>query len=164
MSYFGEYGQPLQRVTNVQVPVISGYVTSRLRGTDPIQPAISGQDTYMQVVFENVGDKFAFVKLQQTNDHSPAGTRSDNTLSGVRTDVISGISLVPGGRSTVATTAAYQKFLELACTDGGPTQVRMQITANRRFEQLGFDKVGDATLYPQVLWQAKPIPTAVALP
>jgi hypothetical protein len=150
---YGEYSQPLQRVTNVQVPVISGYVTSRLRATDPIQPAISGQETSMQVVFENVGGKFVYVKLQQTNDHSTSGTRID---------VISGVSLVPGGRSTVATTAAYQKFLELACTDGGPTQIRMQITANRRFEQQGFDKVGDATFYPSLLWQAKPIPVAVS--
>lgn len=151
MPYPGEYPQPLSRVTNVMAPAISGYVTSRLRAVDPIRPSTSGEDTTMLLSFENVGGTWVSVKLQQTRDRS---------VSGTRVDVISGVTLVPGGKSTKTTQNAYMEFLELATSDGGPSQVRLQITSNRRFEHLGFDKDADATFYPKQLWQAKPTPTA----
>lgn len=151
----GEYPQPLVRKTLVNVPVVSGYVTSRLRAADAIAPVISGEDTTVMVVFENVGNTNCSVLLRQTNDRS---------ISGTRIDVISGISLVPGGRRTVTSQAPFQQFLELYCYDGGPSQVRMQIESQRQWEQMGFDKSADSTFYPTSLWQAKAYPPSTALP
>jgi hypothetical protein len=151
MPYPGEYPQPLVRKHFINVPVVSGYVTSRLQGIDPVQPVTSGDDTYMMVTFENVGGTLCAVKLRQTQDR---------TISGARVDVVSGISLVPGGHRVVPTNAAYMKYLELYCYSGGPSQLRIQIESLRQWGQMGFDKVADATFYPPQLWEASPTPIA----
>ena len=151
MSFPGEYPQPLIRTQTVQVPVISGYVASRLRMVDPIRPTTSGQETTMMVTIENTGARGVFVQLRETTDRS---------ISGTRYNVISGIYVVPGGRSVQTTQNAYQEYLELYCTDAGPSQVRMQIASQRRWAEMGFDKEADSTFYPPQLWQAAPVPTA----
>lgn len=151
----GEYPSPLTCVTLVQAPVVSGYVSARLRCLEDITPAISGEDTTMTVVFRNVGNTLCAVKLRQTTDRS---------ISGVRIDVVSGISLVPGGRRTVSTQNARLNYLELYCYSGGPSTVSMEIASQRKWEQLGFDKVGDASFYPTSLWQAKAFPVAASVP
>lgn len=149
----GEYLQPFARKVVVNVPVISGYVTSRLRADDSIAPAISGDNTFITVTFQNVGNVAVGLKLQQTND---------NSISGTRIDVISGISLVPGGFRVATSTSPYQAFLELYCYDGGPSSVRMQIDSTRQWQEQGFDKIGDATFYPPQLWQVKQYPVATS--
>lgn len=108
----------------------------------------------MAVVLENTGPSHCFVSLRQTQDRS---------VSGERFDVISGIPLVPGGHVVKNTDGAYMQFLELYCTDGGPSEVRMQVSSQRRWELLGFDKVADATFYPTQLWQVKPVPQAPSI-
>lgn len=153
MSYPGEYVQPLPRKTNVQVPVISGYVAARLRGTDPVRPITSGEDTTMALTFENMGNTAVSVLLRQTTDRS---------VSGTRINVVSGIVLVAGGRRTVSTQNCYQEFLEVYCYAGGPSNLRLQIDSLRRWEQMGFDKTADLSFYPTSLWQAKPTPVATA--
>jgi hypothetical protein len=154
----GEYPQPLPRKTLVNVPVISGYTTSRLRANDDFPPVISGENTRISVVMENVGNTYVEVQLRQTNDRSP---------SGVRIDVISGINLQPGGRKYVTSTSPFQRYLELYCV--GPSQrvgqIRMQIESLREWNECGFDKVADATLYPPQLWAASTAyPAATTLP
>lgn len=142
----GEYPQPLPRRTLVNVPVVSGYVTSRLRANDDFAPVTSGENTRVNVVMENVGNTYVEVLLRQTNDRS---------ISGTRINVISGLQLQPGGRRFVTSTEPFQKYLELYCYGGGPSQVRMQIESLREWNELGFDKVADQTFYPPRLWQAE---------
>ena len=149
MSYPGEYPQPLKRTSQFHAPAISGYVTARLRAADPVRPRTSGEDTQMSVIFENVGNTFVSVKLQQT---------SDRTVSGTRIDVISGVALVAGGRRTISTNNCFMEFLELATTFGGPSNVRVQIESQRRWEEMAFDRTD--SVYPSSLWQAKPTPVA----
>jgi hypothetical protein len=152
----GEYPSPLPRKTLVNVPVVSGYVTSRLMADDAIAPVTSGEDTRVNVLFENVGNTNVSVLLRQTNDRS---------ISGTRINVISGIALVPGGRRYVTTTEPFLRFLELYTYDGGPSQVRMQIESLRKWDQCGFDKVADQTFYPPSLWQTQTAyPQSTALP
>jgi hypothetical protein len=158
MSNPGEYPQPLPRKTLVNVPVVSGYVTSRLRANDDFPPVISGENTRISVLIENVGNTYVEVKLRQTNDRS---------ISGTRIDVISGLQLQPGGRRYVTSTSPFQKYLELFCY--GPSQrvgqIRMQIESLREWNQCGFDKVADQTFYPPQLWQAETAyPEATELP
>jgi hypothetical protein len=154
----GEYPQPLPRKTLVNVPVISGYATSRLRANDDFAPVISGENTRINVVMENMGNTYVEVKLRQTNDRS---------VSGVRIDVISGLQLQPGGRRFVTSTSPFQRYLELFCygPSAGVGQVRMQIESLREWNECGFDKVSDATIYPPQLWQARTAyPAAITLP
>lgn len=151
MSYPGQYVQPLPRKTNVQVPVVSGYVAARLRAADPVRPVTSGEDCMMSVTFENVGNTAFSVLLRQTTDRSTSGSR---------VNVISGITLAAGGRRTVAASTAYQEFLEVYCNGGGPGNLRLQIESQREWQQMGFDKTADLTFYPTSLWQAKPTPVA----
>lgn len=154
----GQYPQPLPRTTLVNVPVVSGYTTARLRADDDFAPVISGEDTRINVVIQNVGNTYVEVKLQQTNDRS---------VSGVRIDVVSGLQLQPGGRRHFSTTAPFQKYLELYCygQSGAVGQIRMQINSLRQWEECGFDKVADQTLYPPQLWQARTAyPQATTLP
>lgn len=152
----GEYLQSFPRKMFVNVPVVSGYVTSRLQADDSLAPVISGGDTTVMVTFENVGGVAVGVKLQQTNDRS---------ISGARVDVVSGIDLVIGGRKTITTTAPFQRYLELYCYSGGPSNIRMQIESMRQWAELGFDKVADQTFYPPQLWQERrAYPASTSLP
>lgn len=151
----GEYVTPLTRKTFVNVPVISGYVASRMRATESVLPVISGEDTTMMVTIKNTGANAVSLKLRQTTDSS---------ISGTRIDVVSGIVLVVDGHRTVTTTGCFQSFLELFCYAGGPSSVRMQIDSQRKWEHMGFDKVNDATFYPSSLWSAKSYPAAPKFP
>lgn len=152
----GEYPQPLIRRIVVNVPVVSGYATSRLRADDSYAPSISGGETAMMVTFENLGNTAVGVKLAQTNDRS---------ISGTRIDVISGVTLVAGGRKTVSSDGAFQSYLELYCTSGGPSTIRMQIESQRQWAELGFDKQADSTFYPPQLWRnSRAYPNSTQVP
>jgi len=108
----------------------------------------------MMVTLENTGAAGVFLQLRQTTDRS---------VSGTRISAVSGVYVVPQGRSVRTTNAVYQEFMELYCTDGGPSEVRMQIASQRRWAILGFDKEADSTFYPPQLWQAIPVPTAASI-
>jgi hypothetical protein len=151
----GEYTQPLVRTMTTNVPVVSGYVAARWKASDAIQPVISGEDTYSMVTFENLSNTACSVKLRQTNDR---------TISGTRIDVISGVTLVAGGRRTLAATGIFQQYMELFCYGGGPSEIRMQLASQRQWEAMAFDKAADSTFYPTSLWQAKAYPTAPSFP
>lgn len=145
----GEYAQPLPRKTVVQCPVVSGYVTSRLYASDSRHPpAISGGTTAtnMLVTFENVGGTQFSVLLRETDDR---------TVSGTRYDLMSAVSLVPGGQSTHVL-SQRRPYLEVLCTGTTTGELRMQIDSQRQWQQLAFSK--DDPYYPVSLWRPKLIP------
>lgn len=165
----GEYPQPLVRKHFVNCPVISGYVTARLQAEDWFPPTISGYGTVgtsMFVTFENVGGTAFSVLLQETDDRSISGARTP--ISGYMPEQGSvgpmpSLSLVPGG-AVQRTLSSLQPYMEVKCTAGGPSQLRMQLESQRQWRELGFDRVDDATFYPVTLWQAKEYPGPVAAP
>ena len=141
----GEYVQPLVRKTLVQVPVVSGYVTSRLQTQDDYLPSISGgtTQTNMLVTFENVGNTYFSVNLRETDDRSISGTRYNLNSTPV--------FLVPGGQSTQML-SGKRAFLEVFCTGTTTGNLRMQIDSQRRWTEMGFGK--DDPFYPPQLFQA----------
>lgn len=145
----GEYGQPLVRKTLVQVPVVSGYVTSRLQTQSDWPPAISGgtSQTNMLVTFENVGNTYFSVNLRETDDRSISGTRYNLNATPVY--------LCPGGQQT-QTLSGKRDYLEVYCTGTTTGQLRMQIDSQRRWTEMGFGK--DDPFYPPQLWQATVLP------
>lgn len=152
--YPGEYTQPLVRKTLVQVPVISGYVTSRLQAQDYYPPTISGTPAMnMLVTLENTGANATTVLLRETNDDS---------ISGVRFTIMNAVTLVRGGMTTQFVNKGYLPIIELFCSGSdattGQTQssVRMQIDAQRRWTEMAFAK--DDPFYPPQLFQAKEFP------
>lgn len=147
----GEYTQPLTRTTLVQVPVVSGYVAARLRRADFNPPAISGYDTRMQVVWENVGPTQFAVLLRETDDRSS---------SGVRYNLMSAVSVVPGGQVTSQLAGGTRPYLEIYCSGTTTGVLRAQISSQDQWAELGFSKTDDTAYYPAVLYQAKTLPTA----
>jgi len=144
----GEYVQPLPRKTLVHCPVVSGYVTSRLHTQDDWPPPVSGVSySQMMVTFENVGNTYFSVHLRETDDRSVSGTRYNLTATPVY--------LVPGGQNTQLL-SGKRNFLEVYCTGTTTGNLRMQIDAQRRWNELGFGK--DDPFYPPQLFQAKTIP------
>lgn len=144
--YPGEYPNPLPRKHFVQVPVVSGYVTSRLQDQAYFAPAISGTGQNMLVTFENVGGTAFSVQLRETDDRS---------VSGVRYSLGSEVYLVPAGQTT-ATITGRRPYLEVYCTGTTTGQLRMQIDSQRKWNELGFAK--DDPFYPPQLFQAKAVP------
>lgn len=165
--YPGEYTQPLVRKHFVNCPMVSGYVTARLQAEDWYPPTISGAGTVstsMSVTFENVGGTAFSVLLQETDDRSISGTRSP--ISGYINPgygPMHALSLVPGG-ATTQNFNSLLPYLEVKCTAGGPSNLRMQLESQRQWRELGFDRVDDATFYPFSLWRAKEYPGPVAAP
>jgi hypothetical protein len=150
--YPGEYTQPLVRKTLVQVPVVSGYVAARLQAQDWVLPVTSGPGTYFMATYENVGNTWFAVLLQECDDRS---------ISGVRLPIgASAASLCPGGQ-TVVTGYTSHHFLEVWCTGTTTGNLRMQFESQRQYTEMGFDKVDDATFYPTSLWQATEYPGPV---
>jgi hypothetical protein len=147
--YPGEYVQPLVRKMFVQVPVISGYVTARLQAQDSFPAAISGVPaTNMLVTLENTGVNTTAVLLQETSDRS---------ISGTRYTIMNAVTLVPGGQSVQYVSQGYLPYLELYCSGtNGDSNIRMQIDAQRRWTEMGFDKFDP--FYPPQLFQAKEVP------
>src|SRR6266481_3937319 len=95
--YAGEYPAPLERSTVVQCPVVSGYVTARLRVQGNPVLSLSGQasggipDNLSLALLENVGANACTVRLQTCDDRS---------ISGPRMFVTSAATLVPSGHMT----------------------------------------------------------------
>ncbi len=146
--YPGEYPQPLVRKTNVQCPVVSGYVTAHLLSQDYFAPALSGTgyNTNMLVTLENVGDLQFNVLLRETDDRS---------ISGTRYTVMNAVSLVPGGQSTQLVDGR-RPYLEVYCTGTTTGQLRMQLDGQRKWDVLGFAK--DDPFYPPQLFQGSAVP------
>lgn len=146
----GEYPSPLGRVTNVEVPMVSGYVTSRVRvadwtfslwtnGTDGLA------DNLVQGIFENTsfgasGTNFTLAIYEAPDDGPAWGTRSC---------LVSGFQIVPGGHVT-KNFAPGQPYLEFYGVNGSGN-LRVQMLSKLKYEELGFDK--SDPFYPPQLWQ-----------
>jgi len=148
MDYDGIYPSPLLRPTFVQCPLYysagTSYTTARLYSPYDFagsSPVLSTTDHNMGAILENTGNVTAAVAINQT------GTEWH---TGVRTLLASG-TLHPGGRISVAFTVT-QPYLEVACTWGGPTELRAQFISQMQWSVLGFKKTDP--MYPQVLWAA----------
>lgn len=141
MSYPGEYVQPLSRKTVVMCPVISGYVTARLRAQDAPVPNFAGQDQTVRVVYENTSNGTLAFVLQATDDRS---------ISGART-VLANIGAAPGGHG-VQTVTTKQSYIEVRGLQG-PANLRLEIESLRQWAEMGFAK--DDPFYPPNLFQAK---------
>ena len=146
----GEYTSPLVRKTVVQCPVMSGYVTARLQAQDWFTPPISGVPTSIMATFENVGNTYFSVVLNETDDRSISGTRT--ALVG-----FSGTAayLVPGGQQALQLNGKHN-FLEVYCTGTTTGELRLQLESQRRWNQLGIDRADP--FYPWQLWRAKEVP------
>lgn len=141
MSYPGEYVQPLSRKTVVMCPVISGYVTARLRAQDAPVPTFAGQDQTVRVMYENVSNGTLAFNLQATDDRS---------ISGART-VLANLGAVAGGHG-IQTVTTKQSYLEIRGTVG-TGNVRVELESIRQWAEMGFAK--DDPFYPPQLFQAK---------
>ena len=133
----GEYSQPLVRVTNLNVPLVSGYTTARLRGD-----SISGYDSLTQAVFENTGVESVDLQLVETDDY----------VSGPRANIGSPITLVAQGQATLSFTPAAH-YLEFSCPDGNST-LRAQLSSMIEWRIMSFDKSED--IYPPTLAKHQP--------
>jgi len=139
----GEYPQPLVRVGNVQIPIVSGYTTGRLRG-DVIM--VSGyQPNRSQITLENTGRTSFTVQLREAPDY----------VSGPFSNLGSAVALVPSGQKTVFHTHA-QPYLEFRGTSGSGT-LRAQIASQVKWQIMAFDK--SDTNYPSVLSKKYPDPS-----
>lgn len=149
MNYPGEYSQPLLRTTNVQCPVVAGYVTARLQVEGNPLISVSGfVDNTTLVSLENTGLTAVSLRLQGTNDYT----------SGPREWVGSAVSLVPTGHSTITVTPRHT-YLEVV-GQSGTSSVRLQLSSRLRWSELGFAR--NDPYYPPFLFTAKsPLTSAV---
>lgn len=145
MDQAGIYPSPLLRPTFVECPVVAGYTTARLyspydfKGSSPVAGPLG--DHMVAAVVENVGPNPATFVLNQTGTEWYTGTR---------TVLFSG-TIQPGGRQATGFTIT-QPYLEVACTYGGPSSLRLQISSQMQWSVLGFLKTDP--MYPQSLWKA----------
>jgi len=117
------------KLTSVNVPVIPGKVTSRLRldkktdiGNTYTSGNIVSDDTPCLFSFNNVGSTQFSFSLKSTHGTNPSSTRSD---------LIPFIALVPGGYHAQEATLTGE-FLEV--TGGtGSGNLRMEISADGHF-------------------------------
>lgn len=152
----GEYPQPLLRTTNVQCPVVSGYITARLQVQGDLVHSATADtlvesgyvDNTTLVTVENTGQNSFSMQLLGTNDYT----------SGPRENVGAVQTLVPLGRTMYSVTPRHT-YLEVKGITG-TSALRMQLSSRLRWDELGFDKTDP--FYPAPLWNVKnPIATAV---
>lgn len=168
----GAYVDPLIRTTWVHVPMVSGYVGSRLRIADySFGTSVSGAngtnvpDNTVRLQVENSGRGSTvspsgvvigggtniYYRIQQTLDDGPSGTRQ--SISGER-------GVVPGGRDVVQV-SVNAPFLEIKCTGGGGN-IRAQVFSRLKWEEMAMDRT-DTFGAPQ-LWQKKFVTMGVVAP
>lgn len=153
MNYPGEYPQPLIRTTNVQCPVVAGYVTARLQVQGNPKIALSGfVDNTTMVEVHNTGAANAAFFLLGTDDY----------ISGPRENLITvnagTASVVREGHTTLSIKPRHN-YLEVKGFSG-TSALRMQFSSRLKWDELGFDKTDP--FYPPFLWNVKtPLTSAV---
>lgn len=163
----GAYADPMLRTTWVQVPMVSGYVGSRLRIADyAFGTSVSGasgtnvDDNKVNIQLENIANPNAvsgqtgtniFLRFQQSNDDGPTFAR---------TSITGEIGLVPGGKVTTAFNI-NAPFLEIKCT-GGRGNLRAMISSRLKWEEMAYSKT-DASFAPQ-LFNKKFVTAGVVAP
>ena len=148
----GEYPQPLDRVTVLQHPVLSGYTTMRMRADDERFVSQDGgaDDRQFSVTAENTGITSFGFKIVQAE-----GIADDD----VRTEILASTVLVPGGKKQVVL-SPHQKYLEIIGTqDTG--ELALRITGPVRYNKMSW--ADDDEQYPQQITQNHPRPEALTL-
>ena len=152
----GAYVEPLVRTTWVQVPMVSGYVGSRIRVADALFGTNFTQygtntgaftiDNGVRLLIENIapssGGTNIYFQVQETYGTQTQFTRSPLTAE---------YGLVPNGRTVVNFTFGAP-ILEIKCTGGGGN-IRAQIDSQIKWEEMAYDRY-DAFFAP-TLWNAK---------
>lgn len=165
----GAYPNPLVRTTWVQVPMVSGYVGSRLRIADyAFGTSVSGAqgtnvpDNRFRMVVENANNPNAPIASQQgTNIYFRVQQTLDDGPSGTRTPISPEYGVVPGGRVAVADIFINAPFVEIKCTGGGGN-IRAQIATLLTWEEMAMDRT-DTFGAPQ-LWNKKFVTMGVIAP
>lgn len=139
----GEYPMPLVRTTNVNIPIVSGYVTGRLR-TEAVSVSGYGLNTAM-VVLENVGTTSFTVQMRETPHY----------VSGPFSNIGPAVALVPSGQKTLTITP-IRDILEFRGVTGSG-ELRAQLSSQLRWEHMAFDKT--ETNYPSSLAKKFPDPS-----
>lgn len=164
MNYPGEYPQPLTRTTNVQCPVVAGYVTARLqvqgeRGRVTVAAygtstgTLSGfVDNLTMVSVHNTGGQNAAFFLLGTDDYTSGPRENLITVNAGTANVV---------RDGHTTLAVYPRHTYMEVKGfSGTSALRMQFNSRLRWDELGFDKTDP--FYPPFLWNNKnPLTTAV---
>lgn len=148
LEFEGEYPQPLVRITNLQIPMVSGFTTGRLRAavlTSPT-PGISGYAPQQcRVLLENVGANTIGVQMQETQDY----------VSGPRFNVGSAVTLVPKGFRYVSFTPTKQ-YLEFKGSTAN-SALRIQLESQLKWHIMAFDR--SDVVYPPQLQKKFPDPS-----
>lgn len=165
----GAYPEPLIRTTFVQVPMVSGYVGSRLRIADYAFGTNKGtltpqtnDDNKVHLTIENGVTVYSnttlpfkgtniYFRVQQTSDDGPSGTRSQLTPE---------YGIVPGGRKTIDFWV-NKPIIEIKCTGGGGN-IRAQLDSRLKWEEMAYSKT-DTFFAPQ-LWNKKFVNPGVVAP
>lgn len=164
----GAYPEPLVRTTWVQVPMVSGYVGSRLRISDYAY-GTTFTSTYGTSSNANIGDNSVHMMVENgatevtadgTTCYFQMQTTFDDGPSGVRTPVTAQYGVVQGGRVTVDF-YINAPFLEMKCV-GGAGAVRAQLNSRLKWEQMAMDRTD--TFGAPVLWQQKFVTAGVVAP
>lgn len=156
MIYPGEYPQPLQRVTNVQCPVVAGYITSRLQVQGYPINALSGYaDNTTVVTVQNTGPADAAFFLLGTDDY----------ISGPRENLVAvnagTVAIVREGHRQLVVYPRHT-YLEVKGFSG-TSSLRMQFSSRLKWDELGFDRTDP--YYPPGLYTVRtPTTAAVDVP
>lgn len=152
----GAYVEPLVRTTWVQVPMVSGYVGSRLRIADyafgtnagTLTPSTNNANK-CHLVIENTANVPSNTTLPftGTNIYFIINQLSDNGPSGTRTRITPEYGIVPCGRQ-VLDFWVNQPMIEIKCT-GGKGNIRAQLDSTLKWEEMAYDKT-DTFFAPQL--------------
>lgn len=164
----GAYPEPLLRTTFVEIPMVSGYVGSRLRIADyafgtnlTVLAPTTNDDNKVHMTIENVAFPApAGLTFTGTHVFFKVNQCSDNGSSGARTSISSEYSIAPGGRRTIHF-YINQPIIEIKCTGGGGN-VRVQLESRLKWEEMAYDK-SDTFFAPQ-LWNKKYVTAGVVAP
>lgn len=149
----GTYGQPLTRVANLKMELVSGYTTGRYFVR--LALGVSGNPTSNPVVSYDLVT--ATYDNQGTNAVTFQALQTDDLASGPRTNLGAAVTLVPGGMTTVTFTPQAH-YIEFKCTASGPSQIRAQMASQLTWTPLGFSKLDP--FYDQLLVQGPYTPLA----
>jgi len=145
----GEY-VATPRKTLFQCPVIAGYTTGRLVSSATLSSGTIA-NTLMMGFFENESNVAVSVQLQQCNDRTPTGTR---------TNVGAVVALAAYGQKTV-TFQPTQQYLEVNGTSG-TGNIRLTLDGQVKYSECAFSKDELAgtggQFYPIQVWGPANLP------
>lgn len=164
----GAYVEPLVRTTWVMVPMVSGYVGSRLRIADyafgtnvtTVAPTTNNANKVRLTIQNTAQISSTNLPFTGTNIYFKVNQLLDNGPSGTRTPITAEYGIVPGGRQIIDFWV-NQPMIEIKCT-GGTGNIRAQIDSELKWEEMAYNKT-DTFFAPQ-LWNQKLVTLGVVAP